>query len=75
MRLTRTVLLGTVATIAAIVWLGEQYGVERDVIVAFLGTSALFVGLLILAGLGGVLLLWLIRRYIRSWKNRSPRGM
>lgn len=74
-RLTRTVVLGAIATVAAIVWLGEQYGIERDVILAFLGTSALFVGLLILAGLGGMVLLWVIRRYIRSWKNRSPRGM
>ncbi len=64
-RLGRTVILGTIATIAAIVWLGEQYGIERDVILAFLGTSALFVGLLILAGLGGVLLLWSVRRLFR----------
>ncbi len=74
-RLTRTVVLGTIATIVAIIWLGEQYGVERDVILAFLGTSALFVGLLILCGLMAMVLLWLLRRYIKSWKKRSPRGM
>ena len=64
-RLTRTVILGTVATVAAIVWLGEQYGIERDVILAFLGTSALFVGLLILAGVGGVLVLWSVRKLFK----------
>ena len=65
LRLTRTIVLGTVATVAAIVWLGEQYGIERAVIFEFLGTSALFVGLLILAGLTGAVILWGIRKVIK----------
>lgn len=62
LRLTRTILLGTIATVAAVVWLGEQYGVERRVMLEFLGTSALFVALLILAGFGATVVVWIVRR-------------
>ena len=62
MRLTRTVALGTLATIAALIWVGDQYGVERDVMVEFMTTSALFVGLAIVAGLGGTVVLWGLKR-------------
>ena len=61
-RLTRTILLGTLATVAAIVWLGEQYGIQRQVMLEFLGTSALFVLLLMLGGLGATVVVWLVRR-------------
>ena len=64
-RLSRTVILGAIATVAAIVWLGEQYGIERDVILAFLGTSVLFVGVLIVAGLAGMLALRGVRKLLR----------
>ena len=56
-RLVRTILLGTVAMVAGVFWVGDQYGVERDVLIEFLLTSFLFVGMLILAGLGGAFLL------------------
>jgi len=62
LRLTRTIVLGTVATIAALVWLGEQYGIQREVMLEFVGTSALFVGLLIVAGLGATVLIRVLRR-------------
>jgi len=65
MRLTRTIVLGAVATVAALVWLGEQYGVQRQVMLEFLGTSALFVILLILAGLGATVVVWLVRRGLK----------
>ena len=64
-RLTRTIVLGTVATILAIIWLGEQYGIDREVILKFLLTSAAFVGLLIVAGLSGAVLLWGVRKFWR----------
>lgn len=64
-RLTRTVVLGTVATVAALVWLGEQYGIERRVMLEFVGTSVLFVGLLALAGLGGTVILWAVKKAAR----------
>jgi hypothetical protein len=67
LRLTRTIVLGTVATIAALVWLGEQYGIQREVMLEFVGTSALFVGLLIVAGLGATVL---IRALRRLWNAR-----
>ena len=61
-RLTRTVVLGTVATVAALVWLGEQYGIERREMLEFVGTSGLFVGMLVLAGLGGAVILWGLKK-------------
>jgi len=51
-----------VATVAAIVWLGEQYGIQRQVMLEFLGTSVLFVALLILGGLGATVVVWAVRR-------------
>ena len=65
LRLTRTILLGTVAVVAGIVWLGDQYGIEREVIFEFLGTSALFVGALAVAGLAGAALLLGLRKLSR----------
>jgi len=67
LRLARTVVLGTIAAVLGIVWLGEQYGIERAVMLEFLGTSALFVLLLVGAGLVGVAVLIGIRRLL----NRS----
>lgn len=60
-RLSRTVLLGTVAAVVAMVWLGEQYGIERRVMLEFVGTSVLFVALLALAGVGGAIILRALR--------------
>ena len=65
LRLTRTIALGTIATAAGLVWIGEQYGIEAEVMFEFMATSALFVGLLVVAGLVGTLLLWLIRKLLR----------
>ncbi|XOV82311.1 MAG: hypothetical protein ACFHXK_15785 [bacterium] len=66
LRLTRTIVLGTIAVVFAIIWIGDQYGIERDVMYEFLATSALFVGLLVVAGLLGAGLLlsirWIVRR-------------
>ncbi len=66
LRLTRTLALGTIATVAAIVWLGDQYGIEREVILEFLGTSALFVLMLVVAGLLGTVLLMGLRKLLRK---------
>ena len=66
LRLTRTLALGTVATVLAIIWLGEQYGIEREVILEFLGTSALFVLLLVVAGLLGTVVLTGLRKLRRK---------
>lgn len=60
-RLSRTVLLGTVAVVVAVVWLGEQYGIERRVMLEFVGASFLFVGLLAVAGFVGSLILRVLR--------------
>lgn len=60
-RLIRTIVLGVVASVVAIVWLGDQYGIDRQVMLDFLGASALFVGLLVLTGLVGAGLLKLVK--------------
>jgi hypothetical protein len=60
-RLGRTIVLGAVAVVVAMVWLGEQYGIERRVMLEFVGTSVLFVGLLVLAGVGGAVILRALR--------------
>lgn len=65
MRLTRTIILGTIATAAGLMWIGEQYGVEPAVMLEFMATSALFVGLLVVAGLFGTLALWLVKKLLR----------
>ncbi len=68
MRLTRTIVLGTVATVVAIVWLGEQYGIERAVMLEFMATSAMFVALLVLAGFAAALALRGLKKLLRSRK-------
>lgn len=65
LRLTRTIALGTIATAAGLVWVGEQYGIESAVMLEFMATSALFVGLLVVAGLLGTLALWLVKKLLR----------
>ncbi|MCR9261962.1 MAG: hypothetical protein NXH95_19790 [Pseudomonadaceae bacterium] len=61
LRLTRTIVLGTIAAVFAIIWMGDQYGIEREVMYEFLATSALFVGLLVVAGLAGAALIMAVR--------------
>jgi hypothetical protein len=66
-RLARTILLGTVAAVAALVWLSGELELDRDELLGYAATSVLLVAVLVLAGalLGG--LLWFIRR------ERGPR--
>ena len=72
LRLTRTILLGTVAMGFGVLWVAEEYGVERDVVLEFMSTSALFVGLLVAAGLVGAGLLFIVRMgYSRYSKQRG----
>ena len=57
----RTILLGTVAMVAGVLWLGDQYGVERKETIELLLTSAGFVLVLTAAGAFGALLSRLLR--------------
>jgi hypothetical protein len=59
------VVLGAAATVAALVWLGEQYGIERQVMFGFLGASVMFVAVLVVLGLGGTVLLGVIKKLLR----------
>ena len=60
-RLFRTILLGTVAMVAGVLWLGDQYGVAREETIELLLTSGGFVLLLTAAGVFGALLIRLLR--------------
>jgi uncharacterized membrane protein YdjX (TVP38/TMEM64 family) len=68
-RTLRTILLGTLAMIGGVIWLGDQYGVEREETLSLLVASAGFVGALVLAGVLGAVLIWLLRRLLKSGKK------
>tara|TARA_B100000902_G_scaffold387807_1_gene432476 strand:- start:754 stop:1068 length:315 start_codon:yes stop_codon:yes gene_type:complete len=63
-RMARTILLGTTAALAGVVWVAQQYGVAVSDSLAFLGSSVLFVLGLIAVGLVAACLLWLIRKVL-----------
>ena len=71
-RLTRTILLGTVAVALAIAWLADAYDVEAQDLVGALTASLAFVGVFAALALIGGLLLGGARRL---WgRRRSGRG-
>ena len=72
-RLSRTIVLGTVAVAAAIVWLGDAYDVETEDLLSALTASLAFVGILASLALIGGLLLGGVRRLLG--KRRGGRGV
>ncbi|MGK0222134.1 MAG: hypothetical protein ACI9ON_001372 [Limisphaerales bacterium] len=72
MRLIRTIILGAIAVTVAIVWMGDQYGIEREETLRYLGTAALFVGLLVGCGLLGLGTL-IAARWIRARPKLIPK--
>jgi hypothetical protein len=60
-RLTRTVLLGSIAVAVAVYWLAESYGVDSAELFEYLKTSLAFVLFFALAGVLAGMLIWLIR--------------
>ena len=60
-RMFRTILLGTVAMVAGIIWLGDQYGVERQETIELTLASAGFVLGLTAAGVLGAVFIRLLR--------------
>lgn len=72
MRLIRTVILGAIAVAVAVVWMGDQYGIERQETLRYLGTAALFVGLLVGCGLIGLATL-IAARWIRARPKLMPK--
>ena len=71
-RLIRTVFLGTIATAAAFYWLGQQYGIEPEVMMEYIITTLLFVAVLVVLGLVGAGLLLLAKRLSRGRGRNDP---
>jgi apolipoprotein N-acyltransferase len=60
-RLTRTVLLGSIAVAFGVYWLAQSYGVDTAVLFDYLKTSLAFVLFFALFGVLAGMLIWLIR--------------
>ena len=60
-RLTRTVLLGSVAVAVGVYWLADSYGVDTDELLDYLRTSAAFVLFFALFGVLAGMVIWLVR--------------
>lgn len=60
-RLTRTVVLGSIAVAFGIYWLARSYGVDISELVDYLKTSLAFVLFFALFGVLAGMLIWLIR--------------
>lgn len=69
-RLTRTILLGTVAVALAIAWLADAYDVESEDLLGALTASLGFVGVFAALALIGGLLLGLVHLL---WRRRDRR--
>ncbi len=60
-RLTRTVLLGSIAVAVGIYWLAQSYGVDTAELFGYLKTSLAFVFFFAVFGVLAGMLIWLIR--------------
>jgi len=69
-RLVRSILLGTVAVVFSIYWLGRSFDVDWEALLGYAFTSLAFVALFIAAALICALLFWLLRR-LTAGKGRS----
>ncbi|MEM7101153.1 MAG: hypothetical protein AAF541_23025 [Pseudomonadota bacterium] len=65
-KLMRTIALGTVAVIAGFFWVGEQYGIDREMMLDYLTSSLLFVAFLAGIGVLGAFLLAAFKRITRK---------
>ena len=70
-RLTRTLLLGTLAVAASIYWLAVEYAVDLRELTGYLGASFLFVILFAALAIAGAVVLWAVRRL----KTRSRKTL
>jgi hypothetical protein len=69
-RLARTIVLGTMALSGAIVWIGDQYGIDPEETIQFLSYSAIFVVALVFAGFFGALMLSFFKLLVRRLLGR-----
>ena len=63
-RLARTIVLGAVAVLLAIIWLSKELGLDRDELLGYLATSLLFVGVSIGFAVIAGGLVWLIKKLL-----------
>ena len=71
-RLIRTFVLGTIATLAAFYWIGQQWGLDPDVMMEYVKTTLLFVGVLAVLGVAGAAVLLLLKRLTRGREKNDP---
>lgn len=64
-RLTRTIVLGSLAVLAALAWLADTLDMDTELLKEYALTALLLVGVLVVAGLVGAALLWLVKRLFR----------
>lgn len=60
-RLTRSIVLGSLAVALAIYWLADSYDVDMSQLLDYLKTSLVFVLFFALIGIVAGMLLWLVR--------------
>ena len=66
MALARTVVLGCIAAALGIWWLGRAYDVKNEEMLGYLLSSVAFVALMVMLGIAGAAVLWLVRRRRKS---------
>ncbi len=62
-RLPRTIVLGALTVLVAIIWLSKELGMDRDELLGYLGTSLLFVAISIGLGVVAGGLVWLVKKF------------
>ena len=62
-RLPRTIVLGALTVLVAIIWLSKELGMDRDELLGYLGTSLLFVAMSIALAVVAGGLVWLLKKY------------
>lgn len=63
-RLTRTIVLGAIVVFLAILWLADQFGLDRQELLGYALTSLMLVGGLVILGLAGAALMRLLKRLL-----------
>lgn len=63
-RLPRTIVLGAITVLLAIIWLAKELDMDREELLGYLVTSLLFVGVAIVFAMVAGGLVWLIKKLL-----------